>query len=94
MLHVGSAPITFDHLEALTDRGPIPNRLSTGVHNHGKLNLNNLFANSRNAAHHGCEFVIVPLSSPQSKAGVAFAPNDEGCEVIGGDPDQSDEGRR
>jgi hypothetical protein len=43
--------------EAHTDRDPIPNRVSAGVRDHDKLNLDRLFANSRDVGHDGCEFI-------------------------------------
>jgi hypothetical protein len=43
------------NLEASADRRPIPNRLSPGVRDHNKLNLDRLFANSRNVGHLRCE---------------------------------------
>jgi hypothetical protein len=45
------------NLEAPADRHPIPSRLSTGVRDHDKLNLDRLFANSRSVGHHRCESV-------------------------------------
>jgi hypothetical protein len=44
-------------IEARADRHPIPNRLSTGVRDHDKLNLDRLFANSRHVGHLRCESV-------------------------------------
>jgi hypothetical protein len=44
-------------LEAPAGQHPIPNCLSTGVRDHNELNLDRLFANSRNVGHHRCESV-------------------------------------
>jgi hypothetical protein len=44
-------------LKARAARHLIPNRLSTGVRDHDELNLDRLFANSRNVRHLRCESV-------------------------------------
>jgi hypothetical protein len=45
-------------IEARADRYPVPNRLSTGVRDHDKLNLDRLFANSRHVGHLRCESIL------------------------------------
>jgi hypothetical protein len=51
------------NLESPADRHSIPNRLPTSVGDHDKLNLDRLFANSRNVGHHCCESVQLKASN-------------------------------
>jgi hypothetical protein len=56
-LHVDGTRLGSINLETPADRHPIPNRLSTSVRDHNKLDLDRLFANSSNVGRHRCESV-------------------------------------